>query len=175
MEKRMDGAHDAHTRARMCSPAAEIPFFSSPHPTAHTHTQVKTQIQKMKADPATGKMPFTGPVDCALKTLKSGGPLKFYTGFPTYIVRIAPHGASSRCARLPCLYAPLLRWVQGQLQSNMCASGCACGLHISTAAARRRSSHVPLLSAHPPPPCPAAVITLVLLSALPKMEAKVGL
>ena len=30
-------------------------------------------------------------MDCALKTLKAGGPLKFYTGFPTYFIRIAPH------------------------------------------------------------------------------------
>lgn len=72
---------------------------------------VKTQIQKMKPDPVTGELPFKSPVDCALKTLKAGGPLKFYTGFPTYLVRIAPH----------------------------------------------------------------AVITLVLLSTLPKLQAKVGL
>ncbi|KAL9240192.1 hypothetical protein vseg_014439 [Gypsophila vaccaria] len=51
---------------------------------------VKTQIQKMQPD-ATGKYPYTGSVDCALKTLKAGGPLKFYTGFPVYCVRIAPH------------------------------------------------------------------------------------
>jgi solute carrier family 25 oxoglutarate transporter 11 len=51
---------------------------------------VKTQIQKMKAGPD-GKFPYTGPVDCALKTLASKGPLAFYTGFPTYCVRIAPH------------------------------------------------------------------------------------
>jgi solute carrier family 25 (mitochondrial oxoglutarate transporter), member 11 len=52
---------------------------------------VKTQLQKMKPDPATGKLPYTGAVDCAMKTLREGGPLKFYTGFPTYCVRIAPH------------------------------------------------------------------------------------
>ncbi|KAI5675090.1 hypothetical protein M9H77_06040 [Catharanthus roseus] len=51
---------------------------------------VKTQIQKMQPD-AEGKYPYTGSLDCALKTLKSGGPLKFYTGFPVYCVRIAPH------------------------------------------------------------------------------------
>ncbi|KAF9596567.1 hypothetical protein IFM89_012298 [Coptis chinensis] len=51
---------------------------------------VKTQIQKMQPD-ATGKYPYTGSLDCALKTLKAGGPLKFYTGFPVYCVRIAPH------------------------------------------------------------------------------------
>ena len=51
---------------------------------------VKTQLQKMKPD-ANGKMPYTGAVDCAIKTLAEGGPFKFYTGFPTYLVRIAPH------------------------------------------------------------------------------------
>lgn len=51
---------------------------------------VKTQIQKMQPD-ATGKYPYTGSFDCAMTTLKSGGPFKFYTGFPVYCVRIAPH------------------------------------------------------------------------------------
>ncbi|CAA6659086.1 unnamed protein product [Spirodela intermedia] len=51
---------------------------------------VKTQIQKMQPD-ASGKFPYTGSFDCAIQTLKSGGPLKFYTGFPVYCVRIAPH------------------------------------------------------------------------------------
>ncbi|KAK0592072.1 hypothetical protein LWI29_012804 [Acer saccharum] len=51
---------------------------------------VKTQIQKMQPD-AQGKYPYTGSVDCAMKTLKAGGPFKFYTGFPVYCVRIAPH------------------------------------------------------------------------------------
>jgi hypothetical protein len=51
---------------------------------------VKTQIQKMQPD-ANGKYPYTGSLDCAMKTLKSGGPFKFYTGFPIYCVRIAPH------------------------------------------------------------------------------------
>ncbi|KAK9671670.1 hypothetical protein RND81_12G047000 [Saponaria officinalis] len=51
---------------------------------------VKTQIQKMQPD-ASGKYPYTGSMDCAMKTLKAGGPLKFYTGFPVYCVRIAPH------------------------------------------------------------------------------------
>lgn len=40
---------------------------------------------------AEGKYPYSGSLDCAMKTLKSGGPFKFYTGFPVYCVRIAPH------------------------------------------------------------------------------------
>ncbi|AQK93247.1 Mitochondrial dicarboxylate/tricarboxylate transporter DTC [Zea mays] len=50
---------------------------------------VKTQIQKMQPD-ANGKYPYTGSLDCAMKTFKSGGPFKFYTGFPVYCVRITP-------------------------------------------------------------------------------------
>jgi len=51
---------------------------------------VKTRIQRMKPD-AQGKVPYTGFVDCFAKTLSQEGPLKFYTGFPTYCIRIAPH------------------------------------------------------------------------------------
>lgn len=52
---------------------------------------VKTQLQKQKPDAVTGKFPYDGAVDCAIKTFRQGGPLQFYTGFPTYFVRIAPH------------------------------------------------------------------------------------
>jgi len=44
--------------------------------------------QKAKPD---GTMPFKGFLDCCAKTMAEGGPLKFYTGFPTYYTRIAPH------------------------------------------------------------------------------------
>lgn len=46
---------------------------------------VKTRLQKMTPNPD-GTMPYKGPIDCAMQTLKEG-PLKFYTGFPTYLVR----------------------------------------------------------------------------------------
>ena len=59
-------------------------FFSLPF------DYVKTQLQKQKPLPD-GTMPFRGFGDCVAKTMASGGPLKFYTGFPTYYVRIAPH------------------------------------------------------------------------------------
>ena len=49
---------------------------------------VKTRIQKMEKGPD-GKFPYKGPVDCAVKTFTQEGPLKFYTGFPTYCVRWA--------------------------------------------------------------------------------------
>lgn len=50
---------------------------------------VKTQVQKMKPDPQTGEMPFKGPVDCAMKTLRAS-PLRFYSGFPVYFARTGP-------------------------------------------------------------------------------------
>ncbi len=49
---------------------------------------VKTRIQKMEPNPD-GTMPYKGPVDCALKTMREEGLLKFYTGFPTYCIRCA--------------------------------------------------------------------------------------
>ncbi|KAH7853539.1 hypothetical protein Vadar_003749 [Vaccinium darrowii] len=51
---------------------------------------IKTQIQKMQPD-VEGKYPYTGSLDCAIKTLKSRGPFEFYKGFPVYCLRIAPH------------------------------------------------------------------------------------
>jgi len=60
-------------------------FFSLPF------DYVKTQVQKMKPDPVTGKLPFAGPIDCAMQQVKAGGVTKLWTGFPTYYVRIAPH------------------------------------------------------------------------------------
>lgn len=51
---------------------------------------IKTRLQKMTPN-ADGTMPYKGPVDCAMQTLKAEGPLKFYTGFPTFFLRIAPH------------------------------------------------------------------------------------
>mmetsp|Transcript_1734 Transcript_1734/g.3861 ORF Transcript_1734/g.3861 Transcript_1734/m.3861 type:complete len:294 (-) Transcript_1734:204-1085(-) len=51
---------------------------------------VKTQLQKQKPKPD-GTMPYKGFLDCCAKTMAEGGPLKFYTGFPTFYVRIAPH------------------------------------------------------------------------------------
>lgn len=43
---------------------------------------VKTRIQKMEKGPD-GKFPYSGPVDCAVKTFTQEGPMKFYTGAST--------------------------------------------------------------------------------------------
>merc|ERR1711871_213190 len=60
-------------------------FFSLPF------DYVKTQVQKAKPDPVTGKLPFDGPIDCAMQQVRQGGPTRLWSGFPTYYVRIAPH------------------------------------------------------------------------------------
>lgn len=52
---------------------------------------VKTQLQKQKPDPVTGELQYKSALDCVGKIMKEGGPLRFYAGFPTFYVRIAPH------------------------------------------------------------------------------------
>ncbi|KAL3452575.1 mitochondrial carrier domain-containing protein [Aspergillus insuetus] len=52
---------------------------------------VKTRLQKQQRDPTTGKLPYKGMLDCARKVVQEEGWLRFYRGFGTYYVRIAPH------------------------------------------------------------------------------------
>lgn len=65
---------------------------------------VKTKLQRMRLN-ADGTAPYKGMIDCALQTIKKEGPLGFYTGFPTYYVRIAPH------AMLTLLISDILKGV----------------------------------------------------------------
>lgn len=51
---------------------------------------VKTRLQKQQKGPD-GKKPYKGFLDCAKKVAKDEGLLRFYRGFGTYYVRIAPH------------------------------------------------------------------------------------
>ncbi len=51
---------------------------------------VKTRLQKQSRGPD-GKLPYNGMMDCFSKVIKNEGPLRFYRGFSTYYVRIAPH------------------------------------------------------------------------------------
>lgn len=51
---------------------------------------VKTRLQKQSKGPD-GKLPYTSMVDCFRKVAKEEGVLRFYRGFGTYYVRIAPH------------------------------------------------------------------------------------
>lgn len=51
---------------------------------------VKTRLQKQSKGPD-GKLPYSGLMDCARKVVRDEGWLRFYRGFGTYYVRIAPH------------------------------------------------------------------------------------
>ena len=51
---------------------------------------VKTRLQKQQRGPD-GKLPYASMVDCFRKVAKDEGLLRFYRGFSTYYVRIAPH------------------------------------------------------------------------------------
>ncbi|KAF2416702.1 mitochondrial 2-oxoglutarate/malate carrier protein-like protein [Tothia fuscella] len=51
---------------------------------------VKTRLQKQTKAPD-GSLPYKGMIDCFGKVAKDEGLLRFYRGFGTYYVRIAPH------------------------------------------------------------------------------------
>lgn len=51
---------------------------------------VKTRLQKQQRGP-NGQLPYRGMVDCFTKVAAQEGPLRFYRGFGTYYIRIAPH------------------------------------------------------------------------------------
>ncbi|KAK3175918.1 putative mitochondrial 2-oxoglutarate/malate carrier protein [Lepraria neglecta] len=51
---------------------------------------VKTRLQKQSKGPD-GKLPYSSMADCFRKVTKDEGILRFYRGFGTYYVRIAPH------------------------------------------------------------------------------------
>lgn len=51
---------------------------------------VKTRLQKQQKGPD-GLLPYKGMGDCFRKVAKEEGLLRFYRGFSTYYVRIAPH------------------------------------------------------------------------------------
>ena len=50
---------------------------------------IKTRLQRGQS--GGGPPAYSGMFDCAMKVLKNEGPLRFYRGFGTYFVRIAPH------------------------------------------------------------------------------------
>jgi solute carrier family 25 oxoglutarate transporter 11 len=51
---------------------------------------MKTRLQKQTRAPD-GTLPYKGMFDCARKVVREEGVLRFYRGFGTYYVRIAPH------------------------------------------------------------------------------------
>ncbi|KFA65279.1 hypothetical protein S40285_02697 [Stachybotrys chlorohalonatus IBT 40285] len=65
---------------------------------------VKTRLQKQSKGPD-GKLPYKGMADCFAKVAKQEGILRFYRGFGTYYVRIAPH------AMVTLIVADYLGWL----------------------------------------------------------------
>jgi solute carrier family 25 (mitochondrial oxoglutarate transporter), member 11 len=51
---------------------------------------VKTRLQRQTKLPD-GTLPYKSSIDCAIKVSRQEGLLRFYRGFGTYYVRIAPH------------------------------------------------------------------------------------
>eukprot|EP00930_Biecheleria_cincta_P086418 TRINITY_DN75707_c0_g1_i1.p1 TRINITY_DN75707_c0_g1~~TRINITY_DN75707_c0_g1_i1.p1 ORF type:complete len:320 (+),score=57.48 TRINITY_DN75707_c0_g1_i1:41-961(+) len=51
----------------------------------------KTRIQNMKADPATGKMPYSGMLDALTQIPAKEGVLALWKGFPPYFLRSGGH------------------------------------------------------------------------------------
>eukprot|EP00656_Telonema_subtile_P002503 TRINITY_DN11113_c0_g1_i1.p2 TRINITY_DN11113_c0_g1~~TRINITY_DN11113_c0_g1_i1.p2 ORF type:complete len:222 (+),score=63.40 TRINITY_DN11113_c0_g1_i1:181-846(+) len=62
-----------------CAATAALPF-----------DYIKTQLQKQTPG-ADGKMPYSGILDCAKKSIAAEGPLALYKGYPTFVARISPH------------------------------------------------------------------------------------
>lgn len=65
---------------------------------------VKTRLQKQQKGPD-GKLPYKSMIDCFGKVAKQEGMLRFYRGFGTYYVRIAPH------AMVTLIVADYLGWL----------------------------------------------------------------
>lgn len=65
---------------------------------------VKTRLQKQSRGPD-GKLPYSGMLNCFAKVAKEEGILRFYRGFGTYYVRIAPH------AMVTLIVADYLGWI----------------------------------------------------------------
>ncbi|ODA82191.1 hypothetical protein RJ55_00697 [Drechmeria coniospora] len=65
---------------------------------------VKTRLQKQSKGPD-GKLPYKGMADCFTKVAKQEGLMRFYRGFGTYYVRIAPH------AMVTLIVADYLGWL----------------------------------------------------------------
>lgn len=65
---------------------------------------VKTRLQKQSKGPD-GRLPYKGMADCFAKVAKQEGVTRFYRGFGTYYVRIAPH------AMVTLIVADYLGWL----------------------------------------------------------------
>ncbi|KAG6031991.1 putative mitochondrial 2-oxoglutarate/malate carrier protein [Claviceps citrina] len=93
---------DLSARAQTLSASAIAGFFASFFSLPFDF--VKTRLQKQSKGPD-GTLPYKGMADCFAKVAKQEGILRFYRGFSTYYVRIAPH------AMVTLIVADYLGWL----------------------------------------------------------------
>jgi hypothetical protein len=93
---------DLSARTQTLSASAIAGFFASFFSLPFDF--VKTRLQKQQKGPD-GKVPYKGMADCFVKVAKQEGVLRFYRGFGTYYVRIAPH------AMVTLIVADYLGWL----------------------------------------------------------------
>ncbi|KAI8674821.1 putative mitochondrial 2-oxoglutarate/malate carrier protein [Fusarium keratoplasticum] len=93
---------DLSTQTQTLSASAIAGFFASFFSLPFDF--VKTRLQKQSKGPD-GKLPYRGMVDCFSKVAKQEGLGRFYRGFGTYYVRIAPH------AMVTLIVADYLGWL----------------------------------------------------------------
>ena len=84
LKTRTDWSSNAQTLSASAIAGFFASFFSLPF------DFVKTRLQKQSRGPD-GKLPYNGMADCFAKVAKQEGLMRFYRGFGTYYVRIAPH------------------------------------------------------------------------------------
>lgn len=98
LKRRTDWSVNAQTLSASAIAGFFASFFSLPF------DFVKTRLQKQSKGPD-GKLPYSGMADCFAKVTKQEGLLRFYRGFGTYYVRIAPH------AMVTLIVADYLGWL----------------------------------------------------------------
>ncbi|KAL9007325.1 MAG: hypothetical protein Q9180_009696 [Flavoplaca navasiana] len=76
------------TRTQTMAASAVAGFFASFFSLPFDFVKTRLQKQQKAAD---GSLPYKGMADCFRKVAKDEGILRFYRGFGTYYVRIAPH------------------------------------------------------------------------------------
>ena len=64
---------------------------------------MKSRMMNMSPDPTTGKLPYSGLVDCATKIVTKEGPLALWRGYLVYYTRCAPNATSSTHGLIPRL------------------------------------------------------------------------
>jgi solute carrier family 25 oxoglutarate transporter 11 len=67
--------------------------------TALPFDMMKTKLMHMHVDPVTGEYPYRNLLDCARKTIRSGGFFSLWRGYWTFYARTAPHSMITLLAK----------------------------------------------------------------------------